>query len=254
MGQIWSHDPAAANGPLNWGGITPSYETCGDAANGSSSIVSVGMAQTPIDIATAKSVLALLPGVEFRYEDTAFDVENTGHVVEVVYAAGSFIKLGRSITDMYQLVQFHFHAPSEHTVDGKQYDAELHLVHKNILGQLVVIGVLLSQSDMAGSGVFDDIVTTAPMLPGTGSRDGLSLNATSLLPEDLSYFTYTGSLTTPPCTEGVRWFVMETPVPVSEFVIQQLHAVTSQFPGYNSFANNNRPVTPLNGRTVLMGY
>jgi carbonic anhydrase len=92
------------------------------------------------------------------------------------------------------------------------------------------------------------------MLPGTGSRDGLSLNATSLLPEDLSYFTYTGSLTTPPCTEGVRWFVMETPVPVSEFVIQQLHAVTSQFPGYNSFANNNRPVTPLNGRTVLMGY
>ena len=91
------------------------------------------------------------------------------------------------------------------------------------------------------------------MTQTTGSRDGLSLNAMSLLPEDLTYFTYSGSLTTPPCTEGVRWFVMQTPVPVSAFVIQQLHTITSQFPGYNGFANNNRPVLPLNGRTVLMG-
>src|ERR1700733_12317737 len=94
MGQTttWSHDPSVSNGPLHWGGVTPSYETCGNAAPGSSTIVSVGMAQTPVDIVTANSVLAVLPGIDFRYEDTAFEVENTGHVVEVVYDAGSSIR------------------------------------------------------------------------------------------------------------------------------------------------------------------
>jgi carbonic anhydrase len=254
VGQVWSHDPAVVNGPSRWGTVTPSYGTCGTVADGFNSVIAVGMAQTPIDLSTSKSVFAVLPAIDFRYKDTAFDVENTGHVVEVVYDAGSSIRLGRSVTDTYQLVQFHFHAPSEHTVNGKQYDAELHLVHKNILGQLVVVGVLLSKSSTASSTLFDDIVTTAPMTQATGSRNGLSLNANSLLPEDQTYFTYTGSLTTPPCTEGVRWFVMAEPVSVSEFVIQQLHTVTKQFPGYNGFGNNNRPVLPLNGRTVLMGY
>jgi carbonic anhydrase len=211
------------------------------------------MAQTPIDIVTGSAVLAVLPDIGFKYQSTPFEVENTGHVVEVVYQAGSSIRLGRSVTDIYQLVQFHFHAPSEHTINGKHYDAELHLVHKNVLGQLVVIGVLLSQSATTPSGIFDDILTTAPMVEGTGSRDGITIAAASLLPEDPGYFTYSGSLTTPPCTEGVRWFVMETPLSVSPFVIQRLHLLTAQFPGYNGFPDNNRPVTPLNGRTVLMG-
>jgi carbonic anhydrase len=82
--------------------------------------------------------------------------------------------------------------------------------------------------------------------------DGMSINASDLLPEDMSYFAYAGSLTTPPCTEGVRWFVMQTPVTVSASVIQRLHMLASEFPGYNGYPNNNRPVTPLNGRTVLM--
>jgi carbonic anhydrase len=247
----WNHSPAATNGPMHWGGVTPAYETCGTSAPGTSTIVAVGIAQTPVDIATANAVLAILPDISFHYNTTPFEVENTGHVVEVVYGAGSSIHLGRSVTDVYQLVQFHFHAPSEHTIDGKQYDAELHLVHKNVLGQLAVVGVLLSKSSSAPSGIFDDILTTAPMGMGTGSRDGDSLNASSLLPEDPGYFAYAGSLTTPPCSEGVRWFVMQSPVLVSAYVIQQLHLITSQFPGYNGYANNNRPVTPLNGRVIL---
>jgi carbonic anhydrase len=254
MGQAWNHDPTAVNGPLHWGGVTPSYETCGNAPAGSGSIVAVGMAQTPIGIQTANTVLAVLPGIEFNYQDTAFEVENTGHVVEVVYGAGSSIQLGESVTDIYQLIQFHFHAPSEHTLNGQQYDAEVHLVHQNILGQLAVIGVLLSESGTAAPSLFDNILATVPMTTQTtGSLEGMSLNAMALLPEDQTYFTYAGSLTTPPCTEGVRWFVMQHPVSVSDFVIQQLHAVTSQFPGYNGFANNNRPVVPTNGRTVLLG-
>jgi len=250
----WSHDPAAQNGPLHWGGVAPSDETCGNAPLGMPTMVQVGMAQTPVNIVTANDVLALLPQLDFRYNTTPFEVENTGHVIEVVYNAGSSIRVGWSVTDVYQLAQFHFHAPSEHTINGIQYDAELHLVHKNALGQLVVVGVLLSQSAGAPSGIFDQILTTAPASVGTGTLDGMTLNANSLLPQDQDYFTYAGSLTTPPCTEGVRWFVMQTPVQVSPYVIQQLHLLAGQFPGYNGFANNNRPVAPLNGRTILSTF
>jgi len=257
MGQtppMWNHNPTAQNGPLHWGGVTASYATCGNAPLGLPNMVAVGKTQTPVDIVTANAVLALLPEIDFEYNNTAFEVENTGHVVEVLYAAGSSVRLGDAVTDIYQLIQFHFHAPSEHTIDGKQYDAELHLVHENVLGQLAVVGVLLSMSPTAPGSVFDEIVMTAPMTVGTGQREGLSLNANSLLPADQDYFTYAGSLTTPPCSEGVRWFVMQTPVSVSAYVIQQLHMVAGQFPGYNGFANNNRPVVPLNGRTILSTF
>jgi carbonic anhydrase len=250
----WNHNPSSANGPLYWGSLTTPYETCGTAPTGSSVIAPVGMAQTPVNIVTANSVLAILPGIDFRYESTPFEVENTGHVVEVVYEEGSSIKLGRSITDIYNLIQFHFHAPSEHTVDGTQYDAELHLVHQNILGQLVVVGVFLNKSAAATPGLFDDIVNAAPTTVSNAAGPSAALNANMLLPEDLDYFTYTGSLTTPPCSEGVRWFVMQTPMPVTEAAIQRLHLVVSQFPGYNGYENNNRPVAPLNGRTILSSY
>jgi carbonic anhydrase len=235
MGQptspTWSHNPATQNGPLHWGGVTPSYETCGNAPLGLPTVVPVGMAQTPVDIVTANSVLALLPQIDFHYDTTPFEVENTGHVVEVVYGAGSSIRVGWSVTDIYQLAQFHFHAPSEHTINGTQYDAEVHLVHKNVLGQLAVVGVLLSQSATAPSSIFDQILMTAPASVSTGTLDGMTLNANALLPQDQEYFTYAGSLTTPPCTEGVRWFVMQTPVQVSPYVIQQLHQLAGQFPG-----------------------
>ncbi|MGA2214292.1 MAG: carbonic anhydrase family protein [Bryobacteraceae bacterium] len=258
MGQsvtpTWSHNPAVTNGPLHWGGITPSYETCGNAPPGSPTVAQVGMAQTPVDILTAKAVLALLPQINFQYDATPFEVENTGHVVEVVYDSGSSIRVGWSVTDIYQLIQFHFHAPSEHKVNGNRYDAELHLVHKNVLGQLAVVGVLLSQSDTAPSGIFDQILMAAPATVGTGTLSGTTLNADSLLPEDQDYFTYAGSLSTPPCTEGVRWFVMQTPVQVSPYVIQQLHLLAAQFPGYDGFADNDRPIVPLNGRTILSTF
>ena len=258
MGQptptTWSHNPAAQNGPLHWGNVTPSYETCGNAPMGLPTLVQVGMAQTPVDIVTANNVLALLPEIDFQYNTTPFEVENTGHVVEVVYDAGSSIRVGWSVTDIYQLLQFHFHAPSEHTINGTQYDAEVHIVHQNVLGQYAVVGVLLSQSATAPSGIFDQILKTTPASVSTGTLDGVVLNANSLLPQDQDYFTYAGSLTTPPCTEGVRWFVMKTPVQVSPYVIQQLHMLAGQFPGYNGYANNNRPVVPLNGRTILSTF
>lgn len=252
-GQIaWDHNPASRNGPPEWGAITPPYATCGYTPTFSTQFVQVGMKQTPIDIPTGKAVRAILPRPSFRYEDVPLDVENTGHVVEVPYEAGSSVRIGTSPTDKYDLMQFHFHAPSEHTVDGKQYDAELHLVHSNILGELMVVGVFLAKSASAVPGIYDEIVSNAPLTVGSNHVAGKRVNARDLLPRDRGFYTYTGSLTTPPCTESVRWFVLETPVSVTNFVIQQLHTITGMFPGYGGYQNNNRPVLPLNGRPVLV--
>jgi len=233
--------------------VTAQYATCGNKPAGAPATIEVGAKQTPINIESSKAISAALPELAFEYENTPFEVENTGHVVEVPYEEGSTVHLGQSVTDTYELAQFHFHAPSEHTIDGKTFDAEAHLVHRNILGEVVVVGVLLTKSEATEGNVFDEIVRAAPLAEGSAAVEGVSLNALALLPDERSYFTYTGSLTTPPCTESVRWFVMQKPVPVSSFVIQQLHTVAGLFPGYNGYPNNNRPVVPLNGRTVLSG-
>jgi carbonic anhydrase len=249
MGQGWSHDPSAQIGPSYWGAVAPQDATCGNT-NSNGTLVPVGAKQTPIDIEDAATLLAVMPDIWFHYADTAMNVENTGHVVEVPYQAGSYISIGRSVTDIYFLSQFHFHAPSEHTINGQRYDAELHLVHTNRIGETLVVGVLLTQTDTAQPGVFDDIVSNAPLTVTTNTSES-SVNAGNLLPEQQLFYTYSGSLTTPPCTEGVRWFVMTTPVPVTSSFIQQLHAITAQFPGYNGYPNNNRPIQPLKGRAVI---
>jgi carbonic anhydrase len=114
------------------------------------------------------------------------------------------------------------------------------------------VGVLLSISDATLPGIYDDIAGNAPMTVTTTSGNG-AVNAKDLLPAERLYYTYTGSLTTPPCTEGVRWFVMTTPVNVTSEFIQQLHAIAAQFPGYNGYQNNNRSIQPLNGRTIISG-
>jgi carbonic anhydrase len=210
----------------------------------------VGAKQTPIDIKSAETVAAVMPEISFHYDDTAMDVENTGHVVEVPYEAGSYVRIGPNVTDQYFLSQFHFHAPSEHMVNGVQFDAEMHLVHTNRIGELLVIGVLLTKSDAAQAGIFDNIMSNAPASVTTTKLQG-TLNAMDLFPKQELFYTYTGSLTTPPCTEGVRWIVMTTPVQVTSTFIQQLHSVIAQFPGYNGYPNNNRPAQPSNTRNVI---
>ena len=251
----WNHDPMSANGPLVWGSFAPSYATCGSAVNlaSSSTVVAVGMKQTPINIISASAGLGILPELSFRYQPTAMEVENTGHVVEVVTDPGSILRIGKSPTDEYHLVQFHFHAPSEHMIDGKVYDAELHLVHTNILGETLVVGVLLSSSPSTTPSLFDQIMNIAPIVGGASAgTPGVEFEATDLLPPYRGFYTYTGSLTTPPCTESVRWIVLTTPVSVTQSFIYQLHSIIAAFPGYNGYPNNSRPVAPLNGRPILV--
>ena len=254
----WNHNTGSPYGPANWGTVAPQFATCGSTVD--EHFVEVGMRQTPVNIDTSTLTRTNLPALTFQYQNTPFDIENTGHVIEVPYTAGSFIRLGLPSpygalgfpqqTDEWQLLQFHFHVPSEHTINGKQADMELHLVHVNQLGELAVVGVLMNQSTVANT-IVDQIMSNSPAHEGDHSLEGQSVNARQLLPENLSYYMYSGSLTTPPCTEIVRWFVLTTPMPVSPYALQQMHHLVGMFPGHDGFENNNRAVVPLHGRTIL---
>ncbi len=242
--QVWNHNPASSIGPLHWGTVAPSFATCGDSVTGE-----VGMKQSPIDIVPANAPLANFFPLFFQYQPTPLTIENTGHYVEVPYDPNSYLFVGSQPTDAYQLVQFHFHAPSEHTINGVRYDAELHLVHTNDIGETAVVGVLLSRS-VAGLPIFDTIMANAPTSPGEVELHQ-EVNVSDLLPPGKGFYRYAGSLTTPPCSEGVQWFLMKNPVPITFNAVAKLHNLISMLPDYGGYANNNRPVTNLNGRAVL---
>jgi carbonic anhydrase len=242
--QAWNHDPDSAIGPLHWGTVTPSYATCGDITTGE-----VGMKQSPIDIVPGNAVAASFSALLFNYNPTPLKIENTGHYIEVPYDAPSYLSVGSQPTDVYQLVQFHFHAPSEHTINGVQYAAELHLVHTNAIGETAVIGVLLSSSPK-GLPIFDTIMANSPTSPGE-SELSEEVNVFDLLPFRKGFYRYAGSLTTPACSESVQWFLMQDPVLITRDAVKKLHSLISLFPNYGGYANNNRPIADQNGRSVL---
>jgi len=250
----WNHDPASTIGPGFWGtlpagGELSTFATCGSnvASPRTPGFVEVGLKQSPINVVEASTVPSILPPLLPLYGSTPFEVENTGHVVEVVYAAGNRLFVG---ADAYELVQFHFHTRSEHQINGKATDMELHLVHQNALGDLAVLGVMLRNGQPANA-LIDEIIANAPFAPGTVPLEGRTINARDLLPFSLAYYTYSGSLTTPSCSEGVRWLLLKNPVNVSQATVARLQQIVSLFPGYHGFRFNNRPVRPLNGRPVL---
>ncbi|MEN2736201.1 carbonic anhydrase family protein [Microbacterium sp. X-17] len=217
----WSY--SGADGPAHWSGVAPA---CADWA---------GARQSPVDIVTGelKRDDSAAP-VRVDYGSTPFAVEDNGHAIEAVpqdAEAGS-IELGGRI---YRLQQFHFHAASEHTVDGVQADAELHLVHRAAGGEVAVLGVLLTEGEgNPALGALVDSSDAAHTAPAV-------IDPAALLPASGASARYTGSLTTPPCTEGVSWNVFLTPTTLSR---AQLDALTGAHPA------NHRPVQPLHGRTV----
>jgi carbonic anhydrase len=242
--QAWNHDPASPIGPLHWGKVAPSDATCGDSITGE-----VGMKQSPIDIVTGNTLAAIFVPPFFSYQPTALKIENTGHYIEVPYESPSYLYVGSQPTDVYQLSQFHFHAPSEHTINGVRYDAELHLVHTNDIGETAVVGVLLSSS-LGGLPIFNTIMANAPTSPGEVELHQ-EVNVSDLLPFRRGFYRYAGSLTTPACSESVQWFLLQDSVPITPIAVAKLHSLISLFPNYGGYANNNRPVTNLNGRPIL---
>ena len=220
----WGYE--AENGPDVWAQLSPEYGLCG-----------AGIHQSPIDIVNLTP--AKLPPITFNYQPTFLNIYNTGNTIEVVYTEGSWIEVDGT---KYHLLQFHFHAPSEHTVVGNLYDMEMHLVHKSEDGTLAVIGVLIESGSI--NTAFASFWHCLPSIPGESAQmKGVILNASDLLPSAKQTYRYNGSLTTPPCSEGVKWFVLTTPIEMSHSQIAAFKVILS---------GNNRPVQPLNGRELLV--
>ena len=218
----WTYD--GEEGPKRWGDLKPDYATC-----------KLGQRQSPIDIRDAKE--ASLPSIQFDYKPSALKIINNGHTVQINYAPGSFITVGDK---RYELRQFHFHHPSEEHINGKAYGLVIHLVHADSEGHLAVVAVLLKSG--SASPVIQKLWENLPKTEGKEeSVSGVEINATALLPQHLGYYTFEGSLTTPPCSEGVTWFVLKTPL---EGSAGQVEAFAKLYP------HNARPTQPSNGRTI----
>ncbi len=195
-----------------------------------------GQLQSPVDI-TGVVVSPGLVALETQYESVPIDLVNNGHTIEFEYEAGSKLTLnGRD----YDLVQFHFHTDSEHTRDGQRYPMETHLVHKDeITGNLVVVGILFKEGKE--NTFLANFIDNLPEDDDAHYTSQSKVNIKDLLPQSTAYYTYTGSLTTPPCSEIVTWFVMKSPVETSSDQISKFHEIIK---------NNYRPLQPLNDRKI----
>lgn len=220
-------DYLGRTGPLNWGKLDPAYRAC-----------SKGRAQSPVNLHKARLNKAL-KAIEFHYIGGPVTLVNDGHAIVVQVVPGSYIVAGGV---RYDLVDFTFHHPSEHAVDGDLYDMEVDLLHKSADGKLAMIGVLLSENRDFPNAVLSTLWRHLPVKPGqTEKITDVMVNPGGLFPADPGYWTYTGSLPAPPCTEGVQWFVYETPVKIST---AQVDAFT------RIFKMNTRPLQSLHGRRI----
>jgi carbonic anhydrase len=217
----WSYD--GPGDPDAWARLKPEFAKCGS-----------GMRQSPIDI--RDGIQVQLDPVQFDYKPSAFRVVDNGHTVQVNVAPGNAIEvMGRR----FELQQFHFHRPSEERVDGRQFDMVAHLVHKDAEGRLAVIAVLLERG--GAQPIVQTVWNNLPLEKGEEQAAQVTLDLRELLPAERGYFTYMGSLTTPPCSEGVLWMVMKKPVPVSP---EQIAIFSRLYP------MNARPVQSASGRMI----
>ncbi|WP_200762632.1 carbonic anhydrase [Nitrosophilus alvini] len=212
-------------GPEHWGDLSPDYRICKDGKN-----------QSPVDL--TGFIEAELPPLKLEYEAVATTVVNNGHTVKVNFGEGSELKVdGKE----FELKQYHFHTPSENTIEGKYYPMEAHFVHASDKGELAVISVMIKEGKANPS--LQAIVDNMPA--HTGDKNSLKkykLNAADLLPANKDYYRFNGSLTTPPCSEGVRWLVMKEPVEASKEQLKAFEKVMGK---------NNRPLQPINARVIL---
>jgi carbonic anhydrase len=220
----WSYE--GPKGADHWGELDPEYAACKD-----------GKEQSPIDIRSAKK--ADLPALRFEYKSGPLNIINNGYTaVRVDYVhSGNFLIVG---DQRYELKQFHFHRPSEEYIHGKPYDMVLHLMHADSDGKVAGVAVLLKAGSANAT-----VQKLWEYMPKTAGKleeiPGVEVNPADLLPHDTGYYMYKGSQTAPPCTEGVTWFVLKTPMEIST---EQINAFAKLYP------HDVRPVQPLNGRVV----
>jgi carbonic anhydrase len=226
-GASWSY--TGPTGPSHWATIDPTnYALCAD-----------GSAQSPINITKTKSVD--LTNLAFKYTAGEAGIFNNGHTVEAepLGTEASTMSLGGVV---YPFVQFHFHAPSEHEINGMHYPVEVHFVHKTADGKIAVVGVFLKAGDKENAkwAPFVNKMTAATADP---EATKVELDWSTLLPSNKQTVRYDGSLTTPGCSEGVKWNVFTHPVEVSQAQINTF---------LESYSGNNRPVQPLHSRVVTL--
>lgn len=222
-GPHWGYDGDA--GPGQWGALSPEFAACG-----------VGRSQSPIDLRVTDQ--AQMEPLTLKYRVSPLDVVYNGHTVQVNVAQGSTLQIGDK---RFRLLQYHFHTPSEHQVDGHVHPMEIHFVHRDEAGHLAVVGVMVEpgESHLAAQEVWDNLADKA-----TPSRkaERVLVNARDLMPDSLGYYRYMGSLTTPPCSEGVNWYVLKMPVQFSTEQIGRVEAIMGR---------NARPVQVRHDRMVL---
>ena len=183
-------------------------------------------------------VEADLPEIQINYHAGGNEAVNNGHTIQVNYAAGSTINVdGQS----FELKQFHFHSPSENTIEGHSFPMEAHFVHADKDGNLAVIAVMFEEGEANA-----ELAKAWDNMPGNaGEKNTLTsaIDANALLPKSRDYYRFNGSLTTPPCSEGVRWLVMKTFDSTSK---EQIEKFT-----HTMHHANNRPVQPANARLIM---
>jgi carbonic anhydrase len=223
-GHSWGYEGGA--GSSHWGDLKPEFAAC-----------KLGKNQSPIDIQSATP--NKLDPIKFNYKNSPLKIIDNGHTIQANYASGSSISIkGKE----YHLIQVHFHQPSEEKINGKAYPMDAHLVHKGEDGKLAVVAVLMKE------GQHNDFLQTLwENIPQQKEKEiaveNVNINLEKFLPEKKSYYAFTGSLTTPPCSEGVNWMVLNTPVEMS----------SEQIGSFGKYYNHNaRPVQPLNDRTILV--
>jgi len=220
----WAYE--GKNGPINWGRLDSAYQACGK-----------GQAQSPIDIKGAHVNKALAP-IEFHYMAGGVTVVNNGHTLQANVHPGSYIVQEGA---RYDLIQFHFHTPSEEAVRGKFADMVVHLVHKSADGKIAVVAVRFLQDQDIPNALMATLTHELPKTAGKEVAVTDMINPGGFLPASRAYWTYIGSLTTPPCTEGVRWFVLQQEMPVSRVQYRAISSILKV---------NSRPLQLLHGRRI----
>ncbi|MDH4099127.1 MAG: carbonic anhydrase family protein [Nitrospirota bacterium] len=223
-GGHWTY--SGNTGPDHWATLDSKFSAC------------AGMNQSPINIDTKTAIEAQLDAVKINYTSSSTEVLNNGHAIQVNFAKGSTITIDNT---EFELKQYHLHYPSENTINGESFPMELHLVHADKNGNLAVIGIMFKEG--AANSQLAAVWKKMPRKEGEKNALSGDLKATGVLPDSKDYYRFNGSLTTPPCSEGVRWIVMKNPITASKDQIKEFEH-TMHHP-------TNRPVQPVNARPIL---
>ena len=223
VGLHWGY--GGAENPSQWGSLNKDFALC-----------ELGRDQSPINI---KNAVESTPAkINFDYKSSPLIVVNNGHTIQVNYAKGSTVTING---EKYALLQFHFHTPSEHEINDKATAMELHLVHRNEAGKLAVVGVMLNKGK--ANALIEQVWQNIPATGKTNTVSDRLINAADFLPKSMAYYSYDGSLTTPPCSEGVKWNVFVEPMTISEEQIEAFEKI---------YQVDARPIQSTNRRIVRL--